>query len=91
ALVAATRLGLPVRGLAVSVLQRLQLREVVLDGILSLLLFAGALNVDVAALRGQRVAVGALATTGVLASTFLVGVLMWWLARLIGLDLGFGE
>ena len=47
--------------------------DVVFHGLLSLLLFAGALHVDLAKLRQHRLAVLLLATVGVLISTAVIG------------------
>lgn len=45
----------------------------VLNGVISFLIFAGALDVDVALLRKRRMTVLVLASAGVLISTFLIG------------------
>ncbi len=59
----------------------------VLHGMLSFLLFAGALHVNLNDLKHVRLPVGILASVGVIASTLIVGTLTWWLAGLIGIDL----
>jgi CPA1 family monovalent cation:H+ antiporter len=87
-LIGANTLGLPVHGLAVAILERLHFREIVLDGMLAFLLFAGALNVDTQELLGQKLVVGVLATVGVLASTVLVGGAVFLVSRALGLGLG---
>src|SRR4051794_21555294 len=69
ALIGADALGWPLRGFAASVVARLDFRGVVLDWMLAVLLFAGALNVDLEELKGQRFSVAVLATGGVLVST----------------------
>ena len=61
--------------------------KTVLGYMLCFLLFAGAMQVDLSELRRQRVAVWSLATVGVLASTAIVGVGLWFAARLLGLRL----
>jgi CPA1 family monovalent cation:H+ antiporter len=58
---------------------------VLMQGMLSLLLFAGALHVDLGDLVSRRHAIGALATVGVLISTVLVGAAAWAVLRLVGL------
>jgi CPA1 family monovalent cation:H+ antiporter len=59
--------------------------ELLMQGMLSLLLFAGALHVDVRALRHYRWQVGVLAFFGTAASTALVGVGLWLAIGAIGL------
>ena len=55
-----------------------------MDGMLSFLLFAGALHVDWHQLRKGRWAILALSTAGVLLSTLIVGVGFLWLTRAMG-------
>ena len=59
--------------------------ELLMQGMLSLLLFAGALHVDVEALREYRWQVALLAFVGTAASTALVGAALWGVLGLIGL------
>lgn len=61
--------------------------QAVLGYMLAFLLFAGAMQVDLAALRRRVVAVASLATLGVAASTVLVGLGLWLAARGLGLTL----
>ncbi len=58
---------------------------VLMQGMLSLLLFAGALHVDLADLLSRRHAIGVLATVGVLISTTIVGLAAWVVLDLVGL------
>jgi CPA1 family monovalent cation:H+ antiporter len=58
---------------------------VLMQGMLSLLLFAGALHVDLADLLSRRHAIGVLATVGVLVSTAIVGLTAWLVLDLVGL------
>jgi CPA1 family monovalent cation:H+ antiporter len=57
---------------------------VLMQGMLSLLLFAGALHVDLADLVSRRHAIGVLATAGVLISTALGGLAAWAVLALVG-------
>lgn len=91
ALVAAGALGSPVQAFAREVMARLHFRETLLDWMLSLLLFAGALEVDLDALIGERALVGALATVGVAVSTAIVGGLTLATSRLFRLPLTLRE
>jgi CPA1 family monovalent cation:H+ antiporter len=50
---------------------------VLMQGMLSLLLFAGALHVDLAELRAYRWQVGLLAFIGTALSTLIIGIAMW--------------
>lgn len=64
-------------------------KTLLLDGILSFLLFAGALHVNLGALVKEKKSIFLFATLGVLISTFLVGGLVFFAAQLIGLELPF--
>lgn len=72
-----------VRDQALAVLERVQFSHALMHGLLAYLLFAGALHVDLNDLKQQRIVIAILATAGVVASTFLVGGMIWWLAKLI--------
>ena len=61
--------------------------NLLMQGMLSLLLFAGALHVDAAALRAYRWQVGLLAFAGTAVSTAVVGLGVWWLLGFAGLPL----
>ncbi len=60
-----------------------------LQGMLSFLLFAGALHVDLNRLSEMKWIVASLATIGVLLSTLIVAVLVWSVAMLLDLPLSF--
>ncbi len=64
-------------------------KTLLLDGILSFLLFAGALHVNLSALAKEKKSILLFATLGVLISTFIVGGLTFFVAQLIGLKLPF--
>jgi len=59
--------------------------ELLMQGMLSLLLFAGALHVDLKALRDYRWQVGVLAFVGTALSTLLVGLALWGALGALGL------
>jgi len=63
--------------------------EIVLHGMLSVLLFAGALHINLHALRRAKMTVFILATVGVVMATFITGILTWWGASLLGIALPF--
>ncbi len=91
ALVAAGALGSPVHDFARQLVARVHFRATLLGGMLSLLLFAGALEVDLDALLGEKALVGVLATVGVAISTVIVGGLTLLVARLCGLPIDLRE
>lgn len=70
-----------------NLLRNINFADVVMDGILAFLLFAGALSIDVPALQRRRVPVAFLAIAGTTASSLIVGAAMWAFARGIGVDL----
>jgi len=84
ALIAAGAFGYDVRSWAEQVVGRIDFNEALMHGMLSFLLFAGALHVDLSQLAQQKLIVGTLATAGVLLSTVLVGSAMYVLLPLAG-------
>ncbi|MEE4376033.1 MAG: sodium:proton antiporter [Candidatus Competibacteraceae bacterium] len=62
---------------AEAIIGSIDFNEVLLHGMLSLLLFAGALHIDLATLASKKWPIGILATVGVIASTLLVGTASW--------------
>ena len=82
----------PGLGLAASTratLASIDFRALLLDGFLSALLFAGAIHVDLAEVAQKKLAVGVLATIGVLISTAVTGLATYAAARALGLQLPF--
>lgn len=63
--------------------------KVLMDGMLSFLLFAGALHVDFEHLKKQAWPIISFATLGVVTATFLIGTMMYFVLPLIGLPLDF--
>lgn len=63
--------------------------HILLDVLLGFLLFAGALHVDIQELKKQKWTVLIFATIGVLISTFVVGIGLYFLAQLLGITLPF--
>lgn len=61
-------------------------RLLLMDVMLSFLLFAGALHVNARSLKKERVSVLLFATMGVLVSTFIVGFLSQWVVGLVDFD-----
>lgn len=72
-----------------SVLSSIDLNEAVINGFLCLLLFVGAIHVDVKSLIKERYVIGTLATGGVLISTVVTGVLSYGVFWILGLHVPF--
>jgi monovalent cation:H+ antiporter, CPA1 family len=70
-----------------AMLRQIDFRETVLNGMLAFLLFAGALHVDLGILRERAWTVGLIATLGVVISTAVVGVGLWWLSGILGVTI----
>ncbi|HDJ85523.1 MAG TPA: sodium:proton antiporter [Chromatiales bacterium] len=68
-------------------LTHVDFNQALMHGMLSFLLFAGALHVNLEDLNRNRWTVGLLATGGVIVSTALIGVAGWWLFGMLGVDL----
>ena len=79
--------GLGFREAARGVLDDIDFHDTLMKGVLSFLLFAGALHIDLEELASRKWAIATLATVGVLISTFLVGYGLYFAAALIGLDI----
>ncbi len=61
--------------------------DVLLHGMLSFLLFAGAMHINLDDLKSVAWSVAVMATIGVIAATLITGTLVWQAARLVGLEL----
>lgn len=70
-----------------SLLRSIDFSNVLMQGMLSLLLFAGALHVDLSELKAYRWQIGALAVLGTLLSTLAVGYGLWFALPWVGLEL----
>lgn len=72
-----------------AMLARVDFSKALLDGMLGLLLFPAALQVDMQELAAQRWAIAVLASFGVLASTLIVAGLGWVAVQLLDLHITF--
>jgi len=87
ALVALGKLGVEAKWLARDAIGALALDRALLDGMLSFLLFAGALHVDLDELARRRWAIGFLASLGVVVSALAAGAALWGIFGALGLPL----
>ena len=83
---------IPTLGLATTVrglLTDVEFEDVLMKALLSFLLFAGALHVDLDALLQRRLVIGVMATLGVITSTVIVAALMYLVFEFFGVPMGF--
>jgi len=83
------KMGLPIEDQAITLLKGIDFNETLMQGMLSALLFAGALHVHLEELIKQRWIVAILASVGVMTSTFLVGFVSFYIFGWLGLDIPF--
>lgn len=89
AIIGAGQLGLNVEVPAKALLAQIDFNEALMNGMLSALLFAGALHVHLDQLEKQKWVVATLASVGVVTSTFIVGYAAYYLFPWFGLDIPF--
>jgi len=71
------------------IITQIDFKTLLLDIMLSFLLFAGALHTNFQQLRVQRWPILAFSTLGVLVSTFLVGTSIYYLLMIFGMDVDY--
>ena len=82
------RAGLHLDWEAERLLASVHFNETLMQGMLSFLLFAGALHLDLEDLARSKWVITFLATFGVLISTALVGLSIWWLSAAVAQPIG---
>ena len=76
-------------GKATALVSAIDFRDVLLNFMLSFLLFAAAIHVDATKLKNERLTITILATVGVLISAFLIGGMIWYLFILFHFNIRF--
>ena len=79
--------GAPLVARIYELINGIDFAQTVTGYLLAFLLFAGAMQVDLAELRRRWIPVATLATLGVAGSIFIVGLSMWAIAGLLGIPL----
>lgn len=74
---------------AAELVKSIDFNEALLHGMLSFLLFAGALHVNINDLREQKWVIGTLATVGVISSTFIIGTVMYYILQWLGIPVAY--
>ena len=81
--------ALPIGEVVIDAFRQVDFQEALMQGMLSFLLFAGALHVDFSEMLSRKWAITVMATFGVILSTFLIGGVMWYGLKLLGLQIPF--
>ena len=89
AIIAAGKLGLNIEEPAKKILAEIDFNQALMNGMLSALLFAGALHVHLDQLAKQKWVIATLASVGVITSTFLIGFAAYYIFPLLGLNIPF--
>ena len=79
--------ALALQGSVRAILANIDFHDVLMKGMLSFLLFAGALHVNLDDLLSRKWAIGSMATVGVLMSTFMVGFAVWGISSALGIGI----
>lgn len=72
---------------ATNIMEQLDFKSFLLNGILGFLLFAGALGIKLPVLKNQKWEITTFALFSTLASTFLIGFILYGISSLIGLQI----
>ncbi|MDU8925525.1 sodium:proton antiporter [Pasteurellaceae bacterium LIM206] len=75
--------------IALDVMEKLDFKTFLLNGILGFLLFAGSLGVKLPVLKDQKWEITVFSLFSTLASTFFIALMIWGAANLIGLPIEF--
>ena len=68
------------------ILRKIDFNETLMHGMLSFMLFAGALHADMSALKARRWTITTMACIGTMMSTFLIGGAMWFVFGMAGIN-----
>ena len=74
---------------AIEMVSSIDFQNVLMDFMLSFLLFAGAIHIEAGKLKAERWPILVLATVGTLISTFLVGGMVWYLFQIFHFPIPF--
>ena len=81
--------GLDIAGPMEELLKQIDFSDTLMKGMLSFLLFAGALKININDLAKQKLVVGALATAGVVVTTFIVGSAIYLVLALFDISVSY--
>ncbi len=89
ALILLSQFGVDFEARAESILKQIDFDDTLMHGLLSFLLFAGALHVNINDLREQKWVIATLATLGVMSSTFITGTAAYYLLNFLGIEISY--
>ncbi len=81
--------GVGLEDYARGIVSSIDFNQALLHGMLSFLLFAGALHVNINDLNEQKWVIGTLATIGVISSTFVIGTAIFYLLQWLGIAVSY--
>ncbi len=81
--------GFSLDELATELVKSIDFNEALLHGMLSFLLFAGALHVNINDLREQKWVIATLATVGIISSTFIIGTAMYYILQWLNIPVAY--
>jgi monovalent cation:H+ antiporter, CPA1 family len=70
-------------------IRSIDFHEVLMDGMLSFMLFAGAIHINAAELKKEKATILSFSTLGVLISTLIIGTLLFWLCKLFDFNIDY--
>jgi CPA1 family monovalent cation:H+ antiporter len=88
-LIGLQHLGVDFEKLVIQLLKDFQFDQTLMRGMLSFLLFAGALHINLSDLAQEKFAVFSLATIGVVLSTFIMGTGLYFVLRFLEIGLSY--
>lgn len=74
---------------AIKIVSSIDFNQALLHGMLSFLLFAGALHVNINDLSEQKWVIGTLATIGVIISTFIIGTTVYYMLQWLNIPVAY--
>ncbi len=89
ALILFGEIGVTLEDHATKIVSSIDFNQALLHGMLSFLLFAGALHVNINDLREQKWVIGTLATIGVIISTFIIGTNIYYLMQWLNIPVAY--
>lgn len=89
ALIAFGKLGFTIDDHAIKIVNSIDFNQALLHGMLSFLLFAGALHVNINDLKEQKWVIAILATLGVIISTFIIGTAIYYILQWLSIPIAY--